>query len=84
VDHRRGRRPARPDLGRGARITYDFDRPPGQRVAEVHVGGQELDPARRYTVACSEYLARGVAVYTPLRGTAFETLPASADHVLND
>jgi 2',3'-cyclic-nucleotide 2'-phosphodiesterase (5'-nucleotidase family) len=66
----------------GARVTYDFDRPLGQRVAEVHIAGQKLDPARRYTVACSEYLARGVAVYTPLRGSTFETLPVSADDVL--
>ena len=68
----------------GGLITYDFDRPCGQRVVRVEIGARALDPARRYTVACSEYLARGVSVYTPLRGTAFDTLPVSADDVLGD
>jgi 2',3'-cyclic-nucleotide 2'-phosphodiesterase (5'-nucleotidase family) len=66
----------------GGRVVYDFDRPVGRRVAELTVGGKPVDPARPYTVACSEYLARGIAVYAPLRGKAFETLPVTAQDAL--
>jgi 2',3'-cyclic-nucleotide 2'-phosphodiesterase (5'-nucleotidase family) len=67
----------------GGRVVYDFDRPVGRRVAALTVGGEPVDPARRYTVACSEYLARGIAVYAPLRGKTFETLPVTAQDVLD-
>jgi 2',3'-cyclic-nucleotide 2'-phosphodiesterase (5'-nucleotidase family) len=67
----------------GGRVVYDFDRPVGRRVAELTVGGAPGDPARRCTVACSEYLARGIAVYAPLRGKPFETLPTTVQDVLD-
>jgi 5'-nucleotidase/UDP-sugar diphosphatase len=66
----------------GGRVVYDLDRPLGQRVVELTVGDAPIDPARCYRVACSEYLAGGIAVFTPLRGKPFETLPVSAHVVL--
>ena len=67
----------------GGRVVYDFDRPVGQRVVELTVAGAPVDPARPYTVACSEYLAGGIAVFTPLRGKPFETLSVSAQDLLD-
>jgi 5'-nucleotidase len=42
-------------------LTFAFDpaRPPGQRVARALVGGQPLDPERRYSVAVNNYTAQG-------------------------
>jgi 2',3'-cyclic-nucleotide 2'-phosphodiesterase (5'-nucleotidase family) len=42
-------------------LTFAFDpaRPPGQRVARALVGGQPLDPERRYSVAVNNYIAQG-------------------------
>ena len=42
-------------------LTFAFDpaRPAGQRVARALVGGQPLDPERRYTVAVNNYTAQG-------------------------
>jgi 2',3'-cyclic-nucleotide 2'-phosphodiesterase (5'-nucleotidase family) len=43
----------------GLRMQVDPARPAGQRVLAVEVGGAPLDPARRYTVAVADYVARG-------------------------
>jgi 5'-nucleotidase / UDP-sugar diphosphatase len=42
-------------------LTFVFDpaRPPGQRVVRVAVGGQPLEPERRYTLATNSYTAGG-------------------------
>jgi len=50
----------------GLAVAFDPSRPPGQRLVEVHVGGRPVDPARRYTLATNEYLARGGDGYTML------------------
>ena len=40
---------------------------PGQRVVELKVGGKEVVPSQRYTLATLDYLARGGSSYLPLR-----------------
>jgi 2',3'-cyclic-nucleotide 2'-phosphodiesterase (5'-nucleotidase family) len=49
-------------------LTFVFDpaRPAGQRVVRVLVGGQPLDPERRYTLATNNYTARGGDGYAML------------------
>jgi 5'-nucleotidase / UDP-sugar diphosphatase len=43
----------------GLAYAVDPSRPPGSRIDAVTVGGQALEPDRRYRVAVPEYLARG-------------------------
>ena len=43
----------------GLQIEVDAERPAGQRLASVSVGGQPLDPARQYTVAITDYMLEG-------------------------
>ncbi|MBI4587678.1 MAG: 5'-nucleotidase C-terminal domain-containing protein [Candidatus Rokubacteria bacterium] len=52
----------------GLRFVFDPARRPGQRVLEVTIGGLPLDPARAYTVALPDYLARGGDGYSMFRG----------------
>jgi 5'-nucleotidase len=49
-------------------LTFAFDpaRPAGQRIVRVLVGGQPLDPERRYTVAANNYTAQGGDGYSML------------------
>ncbi|HEY3186842.1 MAG TPA: 5'-nucleotidase C-terminal domain-containing protein [Solirubrobacteraceae bacterium] len=65
----------------GARAVYDADRPPGERVVSVEVGGAVLDPRRAYGVACSEMLALGASGLVP-PGTPHELLADTVDDVL--
>ena len=50
----------------GLTLTFDPARPPGQRVTRVLVGGEPLDPQRRYTVAANNYTAAGGDGYAML------------------
>ena len=50
-------------------LVFDPRRPPGERVVRVTIGGAPLDPARRYTVATNNFLARGGDGYRMLAGT---------------
>lgn len=68
----------------GAAVVYDGGRPPGQRVAEVRVGADPLDDERRYSVACTEIMARGAAGFTPLQGKAYSVTPYTMKMVLED
>jgi 5'-nucleotidase len=43
----------------GLAFAFDMDQPAGQRVVEVAVGGEPLDPARIYRVTTIDYLAAG-------------------------
>jgi 5'-nucleotidase/UDP-sugar diphosphatase len=43
----------------GVAFVFDRTRPPGQRVLEVRVGNQPIDPARAYTLATNDFLAGG-------------------------
>ncbi len=50
----------------GVETTYDSRRPAGERLQEVSVGGEPLDPDRLYTVASSQFLANGGDGYAML------------------
>jgi 2',3'-cyclic-nucleotide 2'-phosphodiesterase (5'-nucleotidase family) len=43
----------------GMVVRVDLRRPAGQRVLDVSVGGQPLDPARMYRLATNDFMARG-------------------------
>lgn len=43
----------------GIEVTYDPARPPGQRLVQVLVQGEELEPARLYRVAVNSFIGRG-------------------------
>lgn len=61
----------------GMAVTVDLDKPAGERVLSVTVGGAPLDPAKTYTVATNDFMARGGNGYTIL-GEG-KTLIAEAD-----
>ena len=50
----------------GLGFVFDPARPAGQRVVRVLVGGQPLDPERRYTLATNSYTAEGGDGYAML------------------
>jgi 2',3'-cyclic-nucleotide 2'-phosphodiesterase/3'-nucleotidase len=50
----------------GLAFTFDPARPAGQRVIRALVGGQPLDPERRYSVATNNYTAQGGDGYAML------------------
>lgn len=62
----------------GMRFTYDPARPAGQRVTEVTVGGQPLDPARTYRLATNNYLLSGGDGYAVLKGAKAIIDPSAA------
>lgn len=49
-----------------ARVVIDPGKPAGQRVVELSVGGRPVDPAARYRLATSSFLAGGGDGYTGL------------------
>ena len=48
----------------GMTATFDIDRPLGERVVAVTVGGKPLDPTVSYTVTTFDFLASGADLYT--------------------
>ncbi len=50
----------------GASFRFDPRRPPGQRVVEVRVNGEPLDPQRLYRVATNDFLLNGGDGYVSL------------------
>jgi 5'-nucleotidase/UDP-sugar diphosphatase len=50
----------------GMRVEYDPQRPPGNRVVSMQVGGAPLDPNRLYKVATNDFMARGSDGYAAL------------------
>jgi 5'-nucleotidase/UDP-sugar diphosphatase len=50
----------------GMTVEYDVARPPGERVTKLNVGGKPCDPAARYRVAVSDYMANGGDGYAAL------------------
>lgn len=53
----------------GMRIWYDPTAKPGQRAVRIHVGGEELQPDKTYSLATLDYLASGGDNYTSLVGS---------------
>jgi 2',3'-cyclic-nucleotide 2'-phosphodiesterase (5'-nucleotidase family) len=70
----------------GIRLTAELSRPPGERIMALEVAGAPVDPAKRYTVATNDFLARGGDGYvafqraTPL--LPFEDSPPLANEVM--
>ncbi|MGE5478644.1 MAG: bifunctional metallophosphatase/5'-nucleotidase [Bacteroidales bacterium] len=52
----------------GLSFSYDPKAPAGRRVTGAELGGRPLDPARRYRLATTDYLADGGDGYTVLTG----------------
>jgi 5'-nucleotidase / UDP-sugar diphosphatase len=50
----------------GMRVEYEVQRPPGNRVVSVEVGGAPLEPDRMYKVAINDFMARGGDGYAAL------------------
>lgn len=50
----------------GMAIEADLDRPVGERLRSVTIGGAPLDPGRTYTLATPDFLARGGDQYAML------------------
>ena len=50
----------------GMRFVFDPARPAGERILEVEVGGEPLDPARTYKVATNDYMLGGGDGYAML------------------
>ncbi len=48
----------------GMTVTYDLDRPVGERVIAVEIGGKPLDPEAIYTVTTFDFLASGADLYS--------------------
>jgi 2',3'-cyclic-nucleotide 2'-phosphodiesterase (5'-nucleotidase family) len=52
----------------GMIVTADLKAPAGSRVKQVTVGGAPLDPARTYTLATNDFMARGGDGYAMFEG----------------
>ena len=52
----------------GLTMTVDTKAPPGDRVRDVRVNGQPLQPDRMYTVAIADFIFRGGDGYTMFAG----------------
>lgn len=63
-----GAEPGRFPQVSGIRYSFDATRPPGSRVVEVTVSGRPLDPAKRYKLATTRYIADGGDQYAMLKG----------------
>ncbi|MEJ8545760.1 bifunctional metallophosphatase/5'-nucleotidase [Brevibacillus borstelensis] len=57
----------------GMSFTYNPSKPAGERVVEVKVGGQPLDPKKTYKVATNDFLATGGDGYESFKKPAFNT-----------
>lgn len=62
----RGQSGAMPQIS-GIRLAYDPNRPAGQRIISLHVGGRPVEAERRYTLTTSNYLAGGGDGYAALK-----------------
>lgn len=51
----------------GMSFRADSRKPKGQRISDVIIGGQPLDPSASYTVATNDYLFEGADGYTALK-----------------
>jgi 2',3'-cyclic-nucleotide 2'-phosphodiesterase (5'-nucleotidase family) len=52
----------------GMIVRYDIDRPVGDRVVAVEIGGEALDPDAAYTVTTFDFLASGADLYSGFLG----------------
>ncbi|MFM1652748.1 bifunctional metallophosphatase/5'-nucleotidase [Brevibacillus sp. B_LB10_24] len=57
----------------GMSFTYNPSKPAGERIVEVKVGGQPLDPNKTYKVATNDFIAAGGDGYESLHKEGFNT-----------
>ena len=63
----------------GLQFTFDASRPPGSRIVEVKVNGQQLDNAKKYTLTTTTFVGLdGGDGYTMLKGARVVTPPERA------
>ena len=67
----------------GLTMNVDVNRPAGDRVTDVRVNGQPLDPARTYTLAIPDFIFNGGDGYTMFAGQRVLIDPASGATVLS-
>jgi 5'-nucleotidase len=67
----------------GLTMKVDVNRPAGDRVSDVRVNGQPLDPARSYTMAIPDFVFNGGDGYTMFAGQRVLIDPASGTTVLS-
>lgn len=48
----------------GMSILFDAMQPAGERVVSITIGGEEIDPGMKYTLATNDFLAAGGDLYT--------------------
>lgn len=68
----------------GLEFSYDATRPEGERLLEVRVGGEPLDPERSYTVALEDYLSHGKLGYSTFRGGSWEEVGLSVNEAVHE
>lgn len=69
----------------GLHIVFDSALPQGQRVKSIEVNGSELDVAKHYVLATTDYLVEGGDGYTPLsRGKQKQTSSKSENILISD
>jgi 2',3'-cyclic-nucleotide 2'-phosphodiesterase (5'-nucleotidase family) len=70
----------------GLKIEFDPQRPPGNRVLSIELGGAPLDPDRTYRVATTDFMARGGDDYSGLAAVnplvPLKDTPLLADEVM--
>ena len=59
----------------GIEFSFDASKPAGKRIVTVTVNGQPIDPAKKYTLATSDYVAGGGDEYAVLKDSP--TVPLS-------
>jgi len=68
----------------GVRFSYDRNRPEGDRVFDIRVGGEELQLGVEYSIACENYLAAGQLGYESLKEGDFQETGLSTLEVLEE
>ncbi len=63
----------------GLTMTVDVNAPKGQRVTDVRVNGQPLDPAKTYTMAIPDYVLKGGDNYSMFAGQKVLVGPEAGD-----
>jgi 5'-nucleotidase len=63
----------------GLVMRVDQSRPPGDRVLDVRVNGQALDPGKTYTIAIPDFVLRGGDGYTMFAGQTVLIAPELGD-----
>ncbi|MDR0897953.1 MAG: bifunctional metallophosphatase/5'-nucleotidase [Oscillospiraceae bacterium] len=68
----------------GMSFTFDPSKPAGERVVELLIGGEPVDPAAMYTLATNDYLASGGDGYDSLGAFPDLMIMGTLDEVITD